>query len=109
MFHVIFNSRYENSISTLTIPFETEEQADEAILHFEEQSTSYIAKTANRLYKESFEYSIDWSDGTIGTFTNVVRGYDKRHVGDEFIKKHNNPSISIINIKKHDKTPYKSH
>lgn len=102
MFHVIFNSRFENSISTVTIPFSTEVEADEAIYYFESQSDAYISKKATRLYKESFEFSVDWADGTNGILRDIVRGYDTNQVHDEFIKKHKIP-ITIVSIKKVDK------
>lgn len=98
MFHVIFNSRFENSISTVTIPFSTEEEADEAIYHFESQSDAYIAKKATRLYKESFEFRVEWTDGVHGTLTDVVRGYTRRQVADDFIEKHKIPINNLIDI-----------
>lgn len=107
MFHVIFTTIFQNSISTVTIPFSTEEEADEAILHFEDQSTTYIGRKATRLYRESFEFKVEWTDGVHGTLTDVVRGYTRRQVGDDFIEKHKIPINNLIDITEIEKKSIK--
>lgn len=101
MFNVIFTSiTYDGNLSTVNVPFETEEEANIAIQMFQYASNRSLSRLATRLYKETLQYRIEWNGGV-----NHVSGYDKNSVVNQFMKDKGitcNEIIEVIQIDKKD-------
>lgn len=104
MFNVIFSTTtFNGNISSVNVAFETAKEADNAIILFMESSSSNFYRDVVRLYREVFEFEIEWcSQGKLPQ-TDVSYGYDQESAVSNFMNGRTR-NIHINNVVQLNKT-----
>lgn len=84
MFNVLFTTTTTGGhVSSVNVAFENETQADNAIILFLDSSARHLYRDAVRLYRERFEFKLNWSVPGKLSETEIMYGYRECDVVDK--------------------------